>query len=199
MSQNKEKKPGTEERKTAIFLVGIIIGMIGLSFASVPLYRIFCQKTGFGGTTQVATAFAKEIRDRTFTVRFNADVSSDLPWSFEPLQKEIKVKAGETAFALYHVVNNSNEPLIGMSTYNVTPDKAGGYFNKVECFCFLEQRLEPHESVDMPLLFFIDPSVTEDKNMYDVDTITLSYTFFHYKKGDLSKIKGIQTHRYDLS
>jgi len=176
-------------------IAGVVITMVGLSFAAVPIYRVFCQRTGFGGTTQVAKGFAKEIRNRDFTIRFNADVNQDLPWTFEPLQKEVHVKAGQTAFALYHVTNKSDQPLVGMATYNVTPDKAGGYFNKVECFCFLEQKLDPHQSVDMPLLFYIDPAVTDDPGMKDVSTITLSYTFFPYKDVDPSKIKGTQTHR----
>lgn len=169
--------------------------MIGLVFASVPLYRIFCQKTGYGGTTQVASLLPKEIRNREFTIRFTANVNSNLPWTFEPLQKEIKVRAGESAFALYHVVNHSDKPVVGVATYNVTPDKAGGYFMKVECFCFLEQHLEPHQSVDMPLLFYIDPEVTEDEGMNDVKTITLSYTFFEYKGEIPPELKGIRTHR----
>ena len=157
--------------------------MTGLSFAAVPLYRIFCQQTGYGGTTQVAYTFAKEIKSRTFTIRFTGTVNGDLPWRFQPLQKSVTVRAGESAFALYHVINDSDEPVVGMATYNVTPDKAGSYFNKVECFCFLEQRLEPHQSVDMPLLFYIDPDVTEDPAMKDVQEITLSYTFFRHKEG----------------
>ena len=192
-------RPSKKRTNTHILylLLGLLLAMIALSFASVPLYRMFCQKTGYGGTTQVAYTFAKEIRDRTFTIRFTGTINGDLPWRFEPLQKEITVRAGESAFALYHVVNESDEPVVGMATYNVTPDKAGGYFNKVECFCFLEQRLEPHQSVDMPLLFYIDPEVTEDPGMEEVKTITLSYTFFRYK-GKLSPhVKGIQTHRLD--
>lgn len=171
--------------------------MVALSFAAVPLYKRFCQKTGFGGTTQVAQGFAKEVRDRVFTIRFNADVNPNLPWSFKPLQKEVQVKAGENAFALYHVKNNSDKPIVGMATYNVTPDKAGGYFNKVECFCFLEQRLEPGQSVDMPLLFYVDPEVTEDPIMKDVDTITLSYTFFPFKGPLSDQVKGVRTHRME--
>lgn len=172
--------------------------MVAFSFASVPLYRMFCQKTGFGGTPKITGSFAKEVKDRVFTVRFTADVNGDLPWRFEPLQKEIKVRAGENAFALYHVTNLSDEPIVGMATYNVTPDKAGGYFMKVECFCFLEQRLEPGQSVDMPLLFFVDPEVTEDPNMDDVNTITLSYTFFKFKGASNPKNQGVQTHRMVL-
>ncbi len=172
--------------------------MVAFSFASVPLYRMFCQKTGFGGTPKITDRFAHDIKNRVFTVRFTADVNGDLPWRFEPLQKEIKVRAGENAFALYHVTNFSDEPIIGMATYNVTPDKAGGYFMKVECFCFLEQQLEPGQSVDMPLLFFLDPEVTEDPHMNDVHTITLSYTFFRHKGNVISNVQGTQTHRMEI-
>lgn len=168
-------------RSVLFLVVGLILFMIGLAFASVPLYRIFCQKTGYGGTTQVAAALPNHVLDRSITIRFTSQVNPNLPWSFVPLQKEVKVKAGEQAFAIYHVRNNSNEPLTGMATYNVTPDKAGPYFQKVECFCFLEQTLAPYQSLDMPLLFFVDPSIDEDPNLKDVETITLSYTFFPFK------------------
>ena len=154
--------------------------MIGLAFASVPLYRIFCQRTGYGGTTQVAVEFPKRVSKRVITVRFNANVGKAFPWSFVPLQKEVRVRAGDQAFAVYHVRNKSDKPLVGMATYNVTPDKAGPYFQKVECFCFLEQTLHAKQSLDMPLLFFIDPDIDKDPALRDVDTITLSYTFFPF-------------------
>jgi cytochrome c oxidase assembly protein subunit 11 len=184
-------------RNTVAVLIGIVVGMLSLSFASVPLYRLFCQKTGFGGTPKMAMSFSAPIKDRRFKVRFTADVSPDLPWAFRPLQKEIEVYAGEQAFALYHVENLSDEPLIGVATYNVTPDKAGGYFNKVECFCFLEQKIEPHQSVDMPLLFYIDSEIIEDTVANDVSTITLSYTFFKYKGNIKNLESGVRTHRTD--
>ena len=155
--------------------------MIGLAFAAVPLYRIFCQRTGYGGTTQVAVKFPDRIADRVLTIRFNANVGRGLPWSFTPLQKEVRVRAGEQAFAVYHVRNTSDKPMVGMATYNVTPDKAGPYFQKVECFCFLEQHLNAHQSIDMPLLFFIDPAIDDDPSLKDVETLTLSYTFFPFQ------------------
>tara|TARA_B000000565_G_scaffold255858_1_gene238397 strand:+ start:39627 stop:40214 length:588 start_codon:yes stop_codon:yes gene_type:complete len=186
---------GQNNTKTLLLLIGLVLAMIGLSFAAVPLYRIFCQQTGYGGTTQVATGFAKKIKNRRFTIRFTGTVNGNLPWKFQPLQKEISIRAGESAFAVYHVVNTSDEPVVGMATYNVTPDKAGGFFQKVECFCFLEQRLEPHQSVDMPLLFYIDPEITEDPAMDDVETITLSYTFFRFKGTPSTNPQGVQTHR----
>lgn len=155
--------------------------MLGLSFASVPLYKIFCQQTGFGGTTQVAYEFPTWVANRKLKIEFNADTAKGLPWSFEPLQRSIETYAGEQAFAVYHVKNESDEPIVGMAVYNVSPAKAGPYFRKVECFCFLEQKLNAHQSIDMPLLFFIDPDIVNDPNLDDVNTITLSYTFFPFE------------------
>lgn len=175
-----------KRKTTTILLIALALFMLGLAFASVPLYRIFCQRTGFGGTTQVASFLPNRISDRVITVRFNANVDPSIPWTFEPLQKEIKVRAGEQAFAIYHVRNKRDVPTVGMATYNVTPDKAGQYFNKIECFCFLEQHMQPGQALDMPLLFFIDPDIDKDPALKDVDTITLSYTFFKYT-GEIPK------------
>lgn len=155
--------------------------MTALAFASVPLYRLFCQQTGYGGTTQVAIAPTGDIRNRWIRVQFNADVSPDLPWRFVPLQQEMLVRVGESTLAFYEAENISDTPIKGMAIYNVTPDKAGIYFNKVECFCFIEQTLEPKKTVSMPVQFFIDPKFADDQNVDDVTTITLSYTFFPFK------------------
>ena len=155
--------------------------MTALSIASVPLYRVFCQKTGYGGTTQVAFAPRGEVRNRFVRVQFNADVNSALPWRFVPLQKEIIVKAGEVSLAFYRAENLSDSSVKGMAVYNVTPDKTGIYFNKIECFCFIEQILQPHQVMDMPVQFFIDPEFADDPNVADITTITLSYTFYPFK------------------
>lgn len=168
-------------RHLSIILGSIVATMLALAYASVPLYRLFCQKTGYGGTTQVARASSATIGSREITVRFNADVHRDLPWRFRPLQMEIKVKVGENALAFYESQNQSSQPVYGMATYNVTPDKAGIYFNKVACFCFEEQVLSPQQRVDMPVQFFIDPDFEKDPDLKDVHTITLSYTFFRLK------------------
>lgn len=168
-------------RHLGIILAGLVITMLALAYASVPLYRLFCQKTGFGGTPQVAKASSTTILDREITVRFNADVHRDLPWQFRPLQTEIKVKIGENALAFYESQNNANTAIYGMATYNVTPDKAAIYFNKVACFCFEEQVLSAHQRVEMPVQFFIDPDYAKDPDLKDVHTITLSYTFFKLK------------------
>jgi cytochrome c oxidase assembly protein subunit 11 len=160
--------------------------MLGLSFASVPLYRLFCQVTGFGGTTQKASELLAQkdrgVSGREVTVRFNADTNRDFPCDFRPLQVKIRVKVGENAMAYYESINDTDQPVAGMATYNVTPDKTGKYFNKIACFCFEEQTLLPKQRVEMPVLFFIDPAFDKDPEMADVDTITLSYTFFKYKK-----------------
>ena len=168
----------------ALSLLAIVVGMLGLAYASVPLYRIFCKVTGIGGTTQTAVVAPEQVLDREIVVRFNADVDPKLPWYFKPQQKEVRVKIGENALAFFEAMNMSDNPVLGTATYNVTPLKAGGYFNKIQCFCFDEQKLDPGQTADMPVSFFIDPEILNDPNMNDVNTITLSYTFFKVKNGD---------------
>ena len=178
------RKAGSRRRMmTALILGGVVCGMVGLSFGAVPLYRLFCQVTGFGGTTQVAEEAPVEIGERVVTVRFNADTARDLPWHFKPEQREIQVRVGEMAMAFYNAVNQSDRALIGTSTFNVTPVKAGAYFNKIECFCFEEQTLAPGERAEFPVSFFVDPDIVEDRRLDDVTTITLSYTFFARGEG----------------
>lgn len=168
----------SRNRAVAMVAVGVVAGMVGLAYASVPLYRLFCQVTGYGGTTQRAEAASEVVADRKITVRFNADVNSRLPWRFAPEQREVTLAIGETGLAFYRATNQSAETVTGTATFNVTPFKAGPYFNKIECFCFTEQALEPGQSVDMPVTFFVDPAILEDPDLADVHTITLSYTFF---------------------
>lgn len=163
---------------TALLLSGIVVAMVGLSFASVPLYRLFCQVTGFGGTTQVASTAPSEVLPQTVTVRFNADVAPGMPWTFEPVQRDMTVQIGETGLAFYRAHNKTDRPITGMASFNVTPDKAGQYFNKIACFCFDLQRLEPGQTIDMPVTFFVDPAMVKDRSTRDVTHITLSYTFF---------------------
>jgi cytochrome c oxidase assembly protein subunit 11 len=169
-------------KNLAIILSLLALAMLGMAFAAVPIYRLFCQKTGFGGTTQKAIQLSNETTDRIINVRFNADVHRDLPWRFRPLQTQVRVRVGENALVFYESQSYSDRPIVGMATYNVTPDKAGIYFNKVVCFCFEEQQLHPHQRVEMPVYFFIDPKFADDPNMKDVETITLSYTFFEFKR-----------------
>jgi Cytochrome oxidase assembly factor len=171
-------------RRNRVFLVSLfamVAGMVGLAFASAPLYSMFCRVTGFGGTTQRADAAPAKVLDRVVTIRFNSDVNDALPWNFRPEQRELKVRVGETGLANYRAENRAAKPTVGTAVYNVTPDKAGLYFNKIQCFCFDEQVLEPGQSVDMPVAFFVDPAMADDPNMEDVTTITLSYTFFRAK------------------
>jgi cytochrome c oxidase assembly protein subunit 11 len=165
--------------------------MIGTAFAAVPLYDLFCRVTGFGGTPQVAEAATKPVGERTMTIRFNADVSGDLPWAFEPLQREVKVKVGEEKLVYYRATNRSAQAIVGTSTFNVTPDIAGIYFNKTQCFCFTEQLLKPGESIDMPVVFFVDPDLATDRKLQNVATISLSYTFFISKTDKAKQMLGL--------
>ncbi len=162
----------------------IVVGMLMLAYASVPLYDLFCRVTGFGGTTQQAITAPPEsaILSRTMTVSFNSDTAPDLPWEFKPMQKAVTVRVGEKKLIFYRAKNLGDKPITGIATFNVTPEKAGGYFNKIQCFCFENQTLQPNEEVTMPVSFFVDPSVANDKNMDDLQDITLSYTFFTAKK-----------------
>ena len=164
--------------RTALLIVGAALGMLALAYASVPLYRMFCQVTGFGGTTQRAETGANLVIDRTMTVRFDASVADGLPWTFKPEQLSQQLKVGETTLAYFEATNTTNHPVKGKATFNVTPAKAGLYFKKIHCFCFEEQVLQPGEKVSMPVSYFIDPKIADDPNLDDVETVTLAYTFF---------------------
>ncbi|MGY9055993.1 MAG: cytochrome c oxidase assembly protein [Alphaproteobacteria bacterium] len=170
--------------RIGLMLGGLVACMIGLSFAAVPLYQIFCQVTGFGGTPQVVEAGQVQIVDRQVTVRFNADIDRSLDWQFKPAQLSVNLKLGEQTLAFYKASNTTDQILVGSATFNVTPEKAGQYFNKIECFCFTEQTLEPGQTVDMPVSFYVDPRLNDDPSMADVTTITLSYTFYRVKQED---------------
>lgn len=177
-----------------MLLGSLVIGVLGASYAAVPLYRLFCQATGYAGTTQRGGESAEtllkraeqvpEERKRLLTIYFVSDVSAHLPWSFIPLQSKVQVAPGEGALAFFNATNNSDKPLIGVATYNVAPSKAGVYFHKIQCFCFDEQMLEPGESVDMPVFFYVDPEFLEDPKLDGTDHITLSYTFFNSQGDD---------------
>lgn len=170
---------GKNRRATAIVLTCVVAGMVGLSFASVPLYRLFCKVTGYGGTPKTEdVAQSETISDEMITVRFDSNVSSKLPWDFKPVQHEIQVRLGEETLIHYSAENRSADPVVGMATYSVTPFKAAPYFNKIDCFCFTEQRLNPGEKVSMPVLFYVDPEIFKDPGTKDVRKITLSYTFY---------------------
>src|SRR5438094_9636096 len=163
---------------TVLSLAAVVVGMVGLSFASVPLYRLFRQATGFGGTTQRAAAAPKEIADVVITVRFDSETAPDLGWEFRPLTQELQVHPGEQHEVFFRAVNRSADAVTGTATYNVTPTKSGIYFDKLQCFCFTEQHLLPGESRDMGVSFFVDPDVLPDPNTRELRAITLSYTMF---------------------
>lgn len=167
------------------------LAMLGLGFAAVPLYRLFCQVTGFGGTTQRATEQEASLAERiglsagapTISIRFDANVDRGMPWTFRPKQMTDTVQIGQRDMAIYEAVNNSEYPVTGTATFNVEPEQAGKYFNKIQCFCFTEQTLEPGQAIDMPVLYYVDPAALDDPNMKGVEQITLSYTFHVAKKG----------------
>lgn len=166
------------QQKTVLQLVGVVLVMGGLAWASVPFYDWFCRVTGFGGVTGVADAGSDIILDRTITVRFDASKDRDMPWEFKPVERQMELKIGETGLAFYEAYNPTDRPIAGMATFNVTPYSAGGYFDKIACFCFNEQILQPGERVQMPVTFFVDPEIVEDPDAKYVHTITLSYTFY---------------------
>jgi cytochrome c oxidase assembly protein subunit 11 len=167
-----------KNRKTAASLVALVIAMVGLSFAAVPLYRLFCQVTGFGGTTQAATTAPDKVYDREVTVQFTTQTDPDLPWEFKAEERRVKMKIGESKLVFFRAQNVSNAPTKGTATFNVTPHIAGPYFVKTECFCFEEQALKAGESIEMPMTFYIDPQILKNKELEGVTTLTLSYTFF---------------------
>ncbi|MCB9983824.1 MAG: cytochrome c oxidase assembly protein [Rhodospirillales bacterium] len=168
-------------------ILAVVIGMAGLAYASVPLYNLFCRVTGFGGTPQLSGQFPDQIIDRDITINFDADTASNLPWDFDPEQRTITVKIGQKGLMAFHAKNKADKPVAGSAIYNVTPLKVGKYFHKVQCFCFDEQILKPGEAVAMPVMFYIDPKMHEDRNMDDVQTITLSYTFFKSESEELEQ------------
>ena len=173
-------------------LFAVMLGMVGMSFAAIPLYRLFCSATGYGGTPNIGLATAPGSSGETIRVRFNADINPDLPWTFAPDQVEVSLKLGDEQVAFYHAANKSSRPVTGMALYNVTPEKVGKYFHKTACFCFNKQTLSPKQSMEFPVSFWVDPAIRTDPNTADVKVITLSYTFFRSlddaaKSGALAK------------
>lgn len=187
LSQHQTKLKPPSQTTALLYLTSAAVFTVGLSYAAVPLYRIYCQATGYGGTTKQVENVGDKIErlerlvDRQLTIRFEAGTNKKLQWKFKPQQKEVKLTPGETALAFYTAENLTERPIIGIATYNVIPYDAGQYFNKIQCFCFEEQQLNPHEEVDMPVFFYIDPDFDEDPKMAKVDEIILSYTFFESK------------------
>jgi cytochrome c oxidase assembly protein subunit 11 len=165
-------------RTVVLWCLTALVAMGAATWAAVPLYRIFCQVTGYGGTPLRAEKAPDTISDRTIVVRFDANVAPGMPWTFEPAQRTMEIKLGENALAFYKAHNTSQETVKGTASFNVSPDGAGAFFAKIECFCFTEQTLAPGESVDMPVSFFVDPSLAQDRDAHVIKEITLSYTFY---------------------
>ncbi|MAL78631.1 MAG: cytochrome c oxidase assembly protein [Sneathiella sp.] len=172
------KKTQGKSKRLALILASVAAGMVGLAYASVPLYDLFCRVTGYGGTTQQASLAPDTVLDREVVVEFDANTARDMPWAFKPVQHKMTLKVGESALAFYEAYNPSDKTVTGTAAFNVTPQKVGQYFTKIECFCFTEQVLKPGERVEMPVTFFVDPAIDQDPNAKDVKVITLSYTFF---------------------
>ncbi len=168
----------TRPQRTGLILAGVVVGMAGLSFAAVPLYDLFCRVTGYGGTTARAAAPAGEIADRWVTVRFDASLAAGMPWTFRPVEREMRLRLGERGLTSYRAHNPTSRPVKGIASFNVVPFEAGVHFAKIECFCFTEQTLLPGQSVDMPVSFYVAPALSDDPDTERVETITLSYTFF---------------------
>jgi cytochrome c oxidase assembly protein subunit 11 len=172
-----------KNRRTALLALGMALAMLGLGYAAVPLYDLFCRVTGFGGTTQVATeaqaadAAARSGGAPVISIRFDANTASDMPWLFRPRQTTDKVQIGQRDMAIFEAKNVSSVPITGTASFNVEPEQAGRYFNKIQCFCFTEQTLQPGQEVTMPVLYYVDPAAIDDPNMQGVEQITLSYTF----------------------
>lgn len=173
--------PQNRNRRVAMMAAGMALGMVGLGYASVPLYRIFCQATGYGGTPQRASeaqaAGVKVMAGRTMSVRFDANVDPGMPWQFRPRQTTQTVVIGKRTLALFDAHNTSNRAITGAASFNVSPNEAARYFTKVACFCFTQQTLQPGQSVAMPVSYYVDPQILEDKDLKDLEQITLSYTF----------------------
>ncbi|HBZ44756.1 MAG TPA: cytochrome c oxidase assembly protein [Maritimibacter sp.] len=166
-----------QTHKTALKMAGVVVFMGAMAWAAVPFYDWFCRVTGFGGTTGQAVAGSDVILDKTIKIRFDGSIERDFPWTFKPVQREVEIRIGETGLAFYEATNNSDRPVAGTASYNVAPYSAGGYFTKIDCFCFEMQVLQPGETVSMPVTFYVDPEITEDNDAKFAKVITLSYTF----------------------
>lgn len=171
--------------RLGLTVLAIVFTMVGVSFAAVPLYDLFCRVTGFSGTTQVAASLPDQVVDRKITVKFNADTDRNLPWIFRPEEREIDIYLGQQGLTAYYAKNRTAKPVSGTALYNVTPLKAGKYFHKIQCFCFDNQTLQPGQEMTMPVMFFVDPALHDDPNMDDVRAITLSYTFYKSQTQEL--------------
>jgi len=177
-----ERKPLRRDVLVAACCGALVAGMVGAAYAAVPFYTWFCKTTGFGGTTQVAERAPDHILGRTLTIRFDSNVTPGLPWKFQPEQNEIQVRIGEVATVHYKVVNEAAREIAGQASYNVSPPTVGAYFDKINCFCFTKQRLKAGETREMTVVFYVDPSIVKDHDQDDLNTITLSYTFYRLRE-----------------
>ncbi|MGV6872646.1 cytochrome c oxidase assembly protein [Pseudochelatococcus sp. B33] len=194
MQQQPEPAPreavARRARNTALICVGVAAGMLGLAFASVPLYRLFCQVTGFGGTPIAGVKSNGEISDRRMVVRFDANVSPSIPWRIVPETPAVEVRLGETQTVFFELTNKSDKPVTGIATYNVQPDQVGPYFVKLDCFCYEEQTLAPGETIIAPVVFYLDADFDDERDYKALDSVTLSYTMFQVKNGkELSSLQ----------
>ncbi|MEO9470168.1 cytochrome c oxidase assembly protein [Parasphingorhabdus sp.] len=186
MTQVQAHNLSGKNRRIAMLAGFMGLAMLGMGYAAVPLYEIFCRVTGYGGTTQrvgEAQAATVQATTRVMSVRFDSNVNSALPWSFKPENPVDRVSVGARDMAIYIATNNSDQPVVGTATFNVTPVQAGKYFNKVQCFCFTEQLLKPGQTMRMPVLYYVDPAIMDDPETRDIEEITLSYTFYRSKDG----------------
>ena len=172
--------------RTLIPVISVVLGMAAMGWAAVPLYDLFCRVTGYGGTTTTAAQASDVVLDQTVTVRFDASKGRDMPWEFKPVNTRMDIRIGETGLAFYEAHNPTDRPVAGTASFNVTPLNVGSYFAKIECFCFVEQVLQPGETVLMPVTFYVDPEIVNDPDTDDTHTITLSYTFFETETDDTS-------------
>lgn len=170
--------PEKQNARVALYAAGVVVFMGAMAWAAVPFYNWFCKVTGYGGTTSVAEGASDVVLDREITVRFDANIDRDMPWVFTPMQQKMTLKIGETGLAFYEAYNPTDRPVAGQATYNVAPYSAGGYFDKIDCFCFTEQVLQPGERVQMPVSFYVDPEIVNDRDAKFTNSITLSYTFY---------------------
>ena len=176
-------------RRTLQACALLVVSMLGLAYAAVPLYSLFCKMTGFGGTPVIATQAPDSVGTRAFSVQFDSNVAKGLPWRFAPEQPRMDVRAGETVTVIYKITNLSDRETAGMATYNVQPDIMAPYFNKLQCFCFNEMVLKPHETVEVPVVFFVDHEAAQDRDVERVAMISLSYTFFPAKRSEKSVVQ----------
>ncbi|MFY0635016.1 MAG: cytochrome c oxidase assembly protein [Vannielia sp.] len=173
-----DRQQNPKNARVALYAAGVVVFMGAMAWVAVPFYNWFCKVTGYGGTTSVAEGSSDVVLDREITVRFDANTDLDMPWQFKPMQQKMVLKIGETGLAFYEAYNPTDRPVAGQASYNVAPFIAGGYFDKIDCFCFTEQVLQPGERVQMPVSFYVDPEIVNDRDAKFTNSITLSYTFY---------------------